>query len=260
MAGMSDWTQDQLVAAVGAYRMMQRRAAQGLTVNKAQVYRELAEQHGRTPKAWEYRMQNISHVLDQLQQPWLSGLRPAANVGPEVTGQLIKLLGGTPLTDSATVTTGRTRAQLQEERQSAEESLAFSLLDAEDQRRRVLATIVRRQGQASFRTALLEAYAGRCAITGCGVVDVLEAAHVYPYQGAATNSLSNGLLLRADVHTLFDLYLISVEPETKIVLAAPTLRDTEYGQLDGSRLGQPVAEHLAVSAELLQWHRSQCEW
>lgn len=63
---MDEWTQDQLAAAVHAYRLMQLRAAQGLSVNKAQVYRELAEVHGRTPKAWEYRMQNISHVLDQL--------------------------------------------------------------------------------------------------------------------------------------------------------------------------------------------------
>ena len=260
MAGLSDWTQDQLVAAVGAYRMMQQRAAQGLALNKAQVYRELAEEHGRTPKAWEYRMQNISHVLDQLQQPWLSGLRPAANVGPEVTGQLIKLLGGTSPAETLTATTGDTRTQLLAERRYAEELLAFSPADAEDQRRKVLATIVRRQGQASFRAALLEAYSGRCAMTGCNVLDVLEAAHVYPYQGAATNSLTNGLLLRADVHTLFDLYLISVEPETKIVQTAPALRDTEYGRLGGIELGKPISQHLAVSVELLAWHRTQCEW
>lgn len=264
MASLNDWTLDQLVAAVGAYRMMQGRAAQGHAVNKAQVYRELAEQHGRTPKAWEYRMQNISHVLKQLEQPWLSGLRPAANVGPEVTGQLIKLLRTMPPPNIAnatvTVTTGETRARLQEQRRYAEESLAFSPSDAEDQRRKVLATIVRRQGQESFRAALLQAYSGRCAMTGCEVVDVLEAAHVYPYQGAATNSLSNGLLLRADVHTLFDLYLISVEPEAKIVRAAPTLRATEYWRLEGSKVTQPIEEHLAVSVELLQWHRSQCEW
>lgn len=257
---MSEWTQDQLTAAVEAYRWMQQRLAHGLSINKAQVYRELADRHGRTSKAWEYRMQNISHVLDQLQEPWLEGLRPAANVGSEVTDQLLELLVGTQPANALTDTSGSACIQLEHERRHAEESLAFAPTDAADQRRKTLAAIVRRQGQARFRSTLLEAYRGRCAITGCGVVDVLEAAHVYPYQGQATNAVTNGLLLRADVHTLFDLYLISVDPETRLVQASPTLRDSEYDRLEGSSLAQPRAAHQLVSTELLEWHRSQCEW
>ncbi|QHB73702.1 HNH endonuclease [Stenotrophomonas sp. 364] len=239
---------------------MQLRSANGRSFNKALIYRELAELHGRTPKAWEYRMQNISHVLDQLQQPWLAGLRPAANVGPEVTGRLLKLLSGAPAPSSYTATSGTTRNQLQLERRIAEESLAFSTYDAEDQRQKVIATIVRRQGQGAFRSALLQAYSGRCAMTRSSVVDVLEAAHVHPYRGAATNVLSNGLLLRADVHTLFDLYLISVEPKSRLLQAAPSLLATEYGNLDGLRLAEPAERRHAVGADLLEWHRSQCEW
>ncbi len=257
---MDEWTQDQLAAAVDAYRLMQLRSANGRSVNKALIYRELAELHGRTPKAWEYRMQNISHVLHQLQQPWLAGLRPAANVGPEVTGQLLKLLTGAPVVAPYTATSETTRDELQLERRVAEESLAFSPSDAEDHRKKVIATIVRRQGQGAFRNALIEAYDGRCAMTGSSVVDVLEAAHVHPYRGAATNVLANGLLLRADVHTLFDLYLISVEPETRLVRAAPALFATEYGRLNGTRLAQPAEGRQAVATDLLEWHRSQCGW
>lgn len=257
---MDEWTQEQLAAAVDAYRLMQFRSTNGLSVNKAQIYRELAELHGRSPKAWEYRMQNISHVLDQLQQPWLAGLRPAANVGPEVTVQLLKLLSDAPVALAYTATSATTRDQLQLERKVAEESRAFSTSDAEDQRRKVIATIVRRQGQGAFRSALLQAYGGRCAMTGSSVVDVLEAAHVHPYRGAATNVLSNGLLLRADVHTLFDLYLISVEPKSRRVQAAPSIIGTEYGSLNGSKLAPPVEEWQMVSADLFEWHRSQCGW
>lgn len=257
---MDEWTQDQLAAAVDAYRLMQLRSANGRSVNKAQIYRELAELHGRTPKAWEYRMQNISHVLHQLQQPWLAGLRPAANVGPEVTGQLLKLLTGAPVVAPYTATSATTRDELQLERRVAEESLAFSPSDAEDYRKKVIATIVRRQGQGAFRSALLQAYGDRCAMTGSSVVDVLEAAHVHPYRGAATNVLSNGLLLRADVHTLFDLYLISVDPSTRRIRSAPALQNSEYGSLDGSKLTMPSLEEDAVNGELLRWHRSQCAW
>jgi len=257
---VDEWTQDQLAAAVDAYRLMQLRSANGRSVNKALIYRELAELHGRTPKAWEYRMQNISHVLDQLQQPWLAGLRPAANVGPEVTGQLLKLLTGAPVVAPYTATSATTRDELQLERGVAEESLAFSPSDAEDQRQKVIATIVRRQGQGSFRSALLQAYGSRCAMTGSSVADVLEAAHIHPYRGVATNTPSNGLLLRADVHTLFDLYLISVEPKSRRLQVAPSLLATEYETLNGSKLAEPAEERQAVSEELLKWHRSQCEW
>jgi len=70
----------------------------------------------------------------------------------------------------------------------------------ESDRRRRLAAITERRGQPAFRRKILLAYEGRCAFTGCDVEEVLEAAHIYPYQGDATDVISNGLLLRSDVH------------------------------------------------------------
>ena len=81
-------------------------------------------------------------------------------------------------------------------------------------RERTLSLIVRRQGQPAFRRQLIAAYKGRCAITGCEVQAVLEAAHIVPYKGSKTNDPGNGLLLRADMHTLFDLRLVAVDVAT----------------------------------------------
>jgi predicted restriction endonuclease len=80
---------------------------------------------------------------------------------------------------------------------------------ARDTRRRVLVAIVCGQWEGVFRRQLLLAYEGRCAVTGCDVEVALEAAPIEPYQGPHSNDIANGLLLRADVHPLFDLgYLI----------------------------------------------------
>lgn len=65
--------------------------------------------------------------------------------------------------------------------------------------------IAYRRGQSVFRRDLMYAYSSVCAVTGTTASDVLEAAHIYPYRGAHTNRVDNGLLLRADIHTLFDL-------------------------------------------------------
>lgn len=133
---------------------------------------------------------------------------------------------------------------------------AFDPESLEDARRRVLAAIVRRHGQAAFRAALIEAYGGRCAVTGCDVVDVLEAAHIVPYQGNATNLVSNGLLLRADVHTLFDLGKIAVDPDNFSVLVCPELRAGEYGELQGRQIRVSAVAHLRPSGDALFWHRT----
>lgn len=84
---MSGWPEDELTAAVEAYRQMEARLASGSELEKAKVYRELAARYRRSAKAWEDRMQNISHVLSQAGEPWLPGLRPAANVGAKTEQQ-----------------------------------------------------------------------------------------------------------------------------------------------------------------------------
>lgn len=109
-----------------------------------------------------------------------------------------------------------------------EDSGEFDPQNIVDARHKVLASVVRRQGQAKFRSALLKAYEGKCAVTGCTIEALLEAAHIVPYQGAETNAVSNGLLLRADIHTLFDLGLLWVDPDSRLVKLAEALKGSEY--------------------------------
>jgi hypothetical protein len=124
-----------------------------------------------------------------------------------------------------------------------------------DGRERVAREIAIRRGQAAFRQSLLGLYGGRCAMTGCDVEAVLEAAHIVRYQGPGTNHPSNGLPLRADIHTLFDLGLLAVDPATFTILVAPILGGTEYQALRGRGLMLPAGP-IQPSRAALQIHRT----
>lgn len=84
-----------------------------------------------------------------------------------------------------------------------------------------------REGQPEFRRRVIELYGGRCAISLCGTVDALEAAHIVPYKGKDSNQPWNGILLRADLHLLFDKNLLRIDPATLRIRLDPRLRRTE---------------------------------
>ena len=116
-----------------------------------------------------------------------------------------------------------------------------------DERGRAIRAIRVRRGQSAFRVALMEAYGGRCAITGCAVEAVLEAAHITPYLGPLANHVSNGLLLRADLHTLFDCGLLAIDPLTRTVVIANALKSSSYVKIAGRKVRQPKDEAKAPS-------------
>jgi predicted restriction endonuclease len=130
----------------------------------------------------------------------------------------------------------------------------------EDSREKIQRAIVQRRGQPQFRQELLKAYNNKCAITGFDAEQSLEAAHIYPYKGDDTNKVENGLLLRADIHTLFDLYLIAVQPEAKEILIAPELMKTKYKKLNKRKLNVPKDLRQHPSLEALEWYYKQCSW
>lgn len=137
----------------------------------------------------------------------------------------------------------------------------FNSKKIEEAIKKILVSIAERKGQRKFRTKLLKAYQGRCAITGFNAEQALEAAHIRPYQGEDTSETWNGLLLRADIHTLFDLNLITVHPDTKEIIIAPELRSTDYSHLEGKKLRLPKDNNLYLKTfAVLQWHYKQCEW
>ena len=118
---------------------------------------------------------------------------------------------------------------------------------------RVLSAIMTRRGQADFREKLLLAYESRCAITGCNVQEALEAAHIIPFSEEQNYALSNGILMRADIHTLFDIFLLSIEPATYRVRVAPSLVPS-YGELHGKQVTIPSHQSSRPDVERLAMH------
>ena len=125
----------------------------------------------------------------------------------------------------------------------------------EDARQRTLASIVRRRGQPEFRRDLVKAYGAKCAITDCDVLEALEAAHIMPYRGDDTNTPVNGILLRADLHTLFDLRLFTIDHAMRTVVLSPRLKDTHYAWLDGCKVRFPDAPGFRPSSAAIKQHR-----
>ncbi|MCA0939330.1 HNH endonuclease [Salipiger pacificus] len=127
--------------------------------------------------------------------------------------------------------------------------------DATAPRERAIKDIAIRRGQAAFRAKLLETYGGRCCVTGCDLSHALEAAHIEPYSGPASNHPQNGLLLRADIHTLFDLGLLAVDQHNCLLIAPALSTSTAYRDLAGQRLSFPKDRESAPSRQALKNHR-----
>ena len=89
---MDEWSDAELSAAVEAYQGMARFEAASKPYNKREIYRDLAARFGRTDKAFEYRMQNISAVLHEMGKDWIPGLKPAGNVGSNIKPRIVELL------------------------------------------------------------------------------------------------------------------------------------------------------------------------
>lgn len=122
-----------------------------------------------------------------------------------------------------------------------------------DSRKEIFRQIRARRGQKKFRDMLLRRCNEKCQISGCGLVDVLEAAHINPYRFMEDNQPENGLLLRCDLHTLFDVDLIGIEPDSLIVRVSDIAAKWGYAKYDGLTLecpqGRPSKSALHVRWE-----------
>lgn len=94
----------------------------------------------------------------------------------------------------------------------------------------------RRKAQDRFKDNLIKAYGGKCCISGVEVLSVLNGAHIEPHSIAGDNSSINGLLLRADIHKLFDDELIGINPNTLEIVVHPDLITTIYGDFNGKKV------------------------
>ena len=145
--------------------------------------------------------------------------------------------------------------ELKAKQQRVEAEGYFDANDPEDARQRIMTSIVQRRGQSEFRRSLLNAYAGQCSITNCDTEAAIEAAHIIPYQGNKSNQVTNGLPLRADIHTLFDLHLLSIHPDTRqIVLSSELASSSYYCAYAGQKLRLPHDKSASPDRAALEKH------
>ncbi|MFZ2052405.1 MAG: HNH endonuclease signature motif containing protein [Solirubrobacteraceae bacterium] len=118
--------------------------------------------------------------------------------------------------------------------------------------------ILPRIGQAAFRLAVLDAYAGKCAMTGESSAPAIEATHIRPWSRGGDHKRQNGLPLRRDLHRLFDLGYIAITP-VRTLTVSPKLR-AEFGggdayyALEGNELIEPTNPEHRPAQETLVWH------
>lgn len=105
-----------------------------------------------------------------------------------------------------------------------------------DDRNSVLKNVKQRKDQKKFKDSLIEAYGCYCMITGISIPAVIEASHICPYLGEKDNHVKNGLLLRSDLHTLFDNDLLGIDPYSLQVEIHPQIRNSYYSIYNGSLL------------------------
>ena len=115
-----------------------------------------------------------------------------------------------------------------------------------------------RLGQGTFRLAVEEAYQRACAVTIEHSRPVLEAAHITPFAAGGPHEVSNGLLLRTDIHRLFDQGYVTVTPSMHFEVS-PRLRDEfhngkTYYALHGGRIAVPQRVADRPDPERLRWH------
>jgi putative restriction endonuclease len=116
-----------------------------------------------------------------------------------------------------------------------------------------------RLGQGTFRVLVTDAYNRRCTVTGEKTLPVLEAAHIRPYGKGGEHELTNGLLLRSDVHKLFDYGYITIEPEERTVVVSRRIREEfengrEYYALQGRKIALPKDSIPVPDKENLLFH------
>jgi putative restriction endonuclease len=116
-----------------------------------------------------------------------------------------------------------------------------------------------RLGQGAFRLSITDNYERRCAVSGEKTLPILDAAHIRAYEAGGDHSPSNGLLLRTDIHRLFDLGYVTVAPDGRFEVSRRLKADFDNGrhyyELHGTVVRLPRSQESVPSPESLAWHR-----
>ncbi len=118
--------------------------------------------------------------------------------------------------------------------------------------------VLPRLGQGAFRFVVTDTYHRRCAVTQERTLPALDAAHIFPYHLGGDHEVSNGLLLRRDIHSLFDAGYVTVTPSWEFEVSRAIREEFENGRdyyaLHGTRIRVPDRPNLRPDPSALAWH------
>jgi putative restriction endonuclease len=119
-----------------------------------------------------------------------------------------------------------------------------------------------RLGQGAFRVLVTDLYHRRCAVTQERTLPALDAAHIRPYAAGGPHEARNGLLLRRDIHSIFDAGYVTVTPDYRFEVSRRIKEDYENGRhyyaLHGTAIAPPDRPELQPDKAALQWHNEHC--
>lgn len=115
-----------------------------------------------------------------------------------------------------------------------------------------------RLGQGAFRVAVTDAYKRSCAVSGGKVLPALDAAHIRPYAADGTHEVSNGILLRRDIHSIFDAGYVTIDEKLNFVVSDRVRTEfnngNEYRRLHGTKISEPASPADQPDRAVLRWH------
>jgi putative restriction endonuclease len=121
-------------------------------------------------------------------------------------------------------------------------------------------SILPRLGQGAFRITVTDVYGKRCAVSGEKTLPILDAAHIRPYGQGGEHDVQNGLLLRTDIHRLFDLGYVTVSGDGRFEVGRRLKEDFENGQhyyeMHGKQLYLPSSPRQRPNIAALEWHQT----
>ena len=130
-----------------------------------------------------------------------------------------------------------------------------------DERYGTPSLVAPRLGQGEFRIAVTDAYGRRCAITGERTLPALDAAHIVPYSEDGEHRVDNGLLLRKDLHALFDAGYLGIGMDLRLAVSRRIREDYENGRdyyaLAGRSVRPPADPVARPNPAFLAWHASE---
>ncbi len=118
-----------------------------------------------------------------------------------------------------------------------------------------------RLGQGSFRVIVTDAYMRKCAVTLERTLPALEAGHIKPFNESGPHDVSNGILLRSDIHKLFDNGYVTISPDYRFEVSRRIREEFENGRdyyaLNGRPLHLPGRKEFKPAPEFISWHNER---